>query len=322
MGSSNISPSLKTSPYTNRQAQLPSISSLTHGSPWDGHSTLVGSKSIEQPTELLSHHLRCSSESCLVEQPYWLDDLLNEPETLVQKGHRRSVSDSSTYLCLEANPDDINEETNFTIAIAGPASWGCQALIHQMDPLHASFEKRPSSSDKEWNIVSEPLPMVSEGLMSTAARKPDQVDSVSRNQSGLQLKPFLSKSEAKRAKQQSAHRSRVKKLQYIAELERTVEALQAEGCAVSAELEFLDQHNLILGMENRTLRQRLDNLSQEQAIKQMEQEMLQREIARLQTLYHLQLLQHQQQHEQEHSRPRRNRSQDLDTEFANLSINK
>lgn len=54
----------------------------------------------------------------------------------------------------------------------------------------------------------------------------------------------------------------------------------------------------------------------------VEQEMLQREIARLQTLYHLQLLQHQQQHEQEHSRPRRNRSQDLDTEFANLSINK
>lgn len=54
----------------------------------------------------------------------------------------------------------------------------------------------------------------------------------------------------------------------------------------------------------------------------VEQEMLQREIARLQTLYHLQLLQHQQQHEQENSRPRRNRSQDLDTEFANLSINK
>lgn len=50
----------------------------------------------------------------------------------------------------------------------------------------------------------------------------------------------------------------------------TLTPLQAEGCAVSAELEFLDQHNLILGMENRTLRQRLDNLSQEQAIKQSE----------------------------------------------------
>lgn len=139
-----------------------------------------------------------------MEQPYWLDDLLNEPETLVQKGHRRSVSDSSAYLCLEANLNGINEESNFTIAIAGPGPgpWGSQALIHQMDPLHASFEKRSSSSDKEWNnIVSKTLPMVSEGLMSTASRKPDQVDSLSRNQSGPQLTPFLSKSEAKRAKQ-------------------------------------------------------------------------------------------------------------------------
>lgn len=50
--------------------------------------------------------------------------------------------------------------------------------------------------------------------------------------------------------------------------------------------------------------------------------MLQREIARLQTLYHLQLLQHQQQQEHEHSRPRRNRTQDLDAGFANLSIKK
>lgn len=42
---------------------------------------------------------------------------------------------------------------------------------------------------------------------------------------------------------------------------------QAEGSELSAELEFVDQQNIILSMENRALRQRLDSLSQEQLIK-------------------------------------------------------
>ncbi|KAL4397021.1 hypothetical protein AHAS_Ahas01G0150200 [Arachis hypogaea] len=55
---------------------------------------------------------------------------------------------------------------------------------------------------------------------------------------------------------QFAQRLRVRKLQYIAELERNVQGLQAEGFEVSAELEFLNQQNLILSMENKALKQR------------------------------------------------------------------
>ncbi|MFS7895461.1 putative transcription factor bZIP family [Helianthus anomalus] len=66
---------------------------------------------------------------------------------------------------------------------------------------------------------------------------------------------------------QFAQRSRVRKLQYIAELEKNVHALQAEGSEVAAEVEFLNQQSLILGMENKALKQRLDNLAQEQLIK-------------------------------------------------------
>lgn len=43
--------------------------------------------------------------------------------------------------------------------------------------------------------------------------------------------------------------------------------LQAEGSEVSAELEFLNQQNLILNMENKTLKQRLESLAQEHLIK-------------------------------------------------------
>lgn len=42
---------------------------------------------------------------------------------------------------------------------------------------------------------------------------------------------------------------------------------QAEGSEVSAELEFLNQQNLILGMENKALKQRLESITQEQLIK-------------------------------------------------------
>lgn len=43
--------------------------------------------------------------------------------------------------------------------------------------------------------------------------------------------------------------------------------IQAEGSEVSAELEFLNQQNLILSMENKALKQRLESLAQEQLIK-------------------------------------------------------
>ncbi|KAH8514717.1 hypothetical protein H0E87_007517, partial [Populus deltoides] len=126
---------------------------------------------------------------------------------------------------------------------------------------------------------------------------------------------------------QFAQRSRVRKLQYIAELERNVQALQAsisisaeaaceaEGSEVSAELEFVNQQNLILSMENKALKQRLENLAQEQLIKYLEYEVLEREIGRLRALYQ------QQPQQMKPSSHRRSNSRDLDSQFANLSMN-
>lgn len=132
--------------------------------------------------------------------------------------------------------------------------------------------------------------------------------------SGSQVKPSGSKADLKRSKQHNAHRSRVRKLQYIAHLERTVQILKGEGSQFSAELEFLEQQNMILTMENRALRQRLESISQEQIIKNWEQGMLEREIGRLQSLCHLQKQQHlqmQQPHNhQQHPKHRRNKSLD------------
>ncbi|XP_003598009.3 basic leucine zipper 61 [Medicago truncatula] len=127
---------------------------------------------------------------------------------------------------------------------------------------------------------------------------------------------------SKRGKRNSGQQHRARKAQYIGELERSVQALQAEGYEVSAELEFLDQQNLILGMENRALKQRLDSLSQEHFIKCLEQEVLEREITRLRNLYQQQQhKQHQQQQQQKnHGRNRSKQRQDLDASIAKFSL--
>ncbi|URE29622.1 bZIP transcription factor domain containing protein [Musa troglodytarum] len=124
----------------------------------------------------------------------------------------------------------------------------------------------------------------------------------------------IPKLESHPTTRQYAQRSRVRKLQYIAELEK-----HAEGLEVFAELEFLDQQNLILNLENKALKQRLDSLAQEKLIKRLQQETLEREIARLRTLYQQQQ-QQQRFQEQPHPTHARRSSRDLDSQFANLSL--
>lgn len=56
-------------------------------------------------------------------------------------------------------------------------------------------------------------------------------------------------------------------LHYLNQSKFTSCTPQAEGSEVSAEVEFINQQNLILSMENKALKQRLESLAQEQIIK-------------------------------------------------------
>lgn len=56
-------------------------------------------------------------------------------------------------------------------------------------------------------------------------------------------------------------------LYFVKNVDLVITNFQAEGSEVSAELEFLNQQSLILSMENKALKQRLENLAQEQMIK-------------------------------------------------------
>ncbi|XP_068313317.1 uncharacterized protein At4g06598-like [Pyrus communis] len=320
-------------------------------------SPAIGSKTVQKPREGNAHHQRTSSESLLIEeQPSWLDDLLNEPDTPIRRGgHRRSSSDSFAYVdAINASNLDYatQDEYKYHNMISAP-SWGSQDLDPRKDLRHASLYTELNlvkQKNKAWesslnsvnnlnglpsvrdNIVlqssgSLSTPQEADGIASIASEKHDHVDSglhdpksSSERKDNSNAKPYASETDAKRAKQQFAQRSRVRKLQYIAELERNVQALQAKGTEVSAELEFLNQQNMILSMENKALKQRLENIGQEQLIKYLEQELLEREIGRLRVLYEQQQQQHQQQQQRPSSSHRRSNSRDLDSQFANLSL--
>ncbi|XP_073144953.1 uncharacterized protein At4g06598 [Henckelia pumila] len=317
-------------------------------------TSATGPKAPPRPREGNAHHQRTSSESYLIEeQPSWLDELLNEPETPVRRGgHRRSSSDSFAYfdannvgsMVYVAQNDNKNNNINLV------PSWGSQEFDTYADTRLGSFFVDPQlpgkTKNRGWNApVSSILPahghpsrdktlVPNAGLLSTspdAEWNPPFLNENRDAKSGIQdpkdstekkdsshAKLPASETDTKRAKQQFAQRSRVRKLQYIAELERNVQALQAEGSGVSAELEFLNQQNLILSMENKALKQRLDSLAQEQYIKYMAHEVLEKEVGRLRTLYQQQ--QQPQQQQQTPSSLRRTNSRDLDQQFANLSL--
>ncbi|KAK4799865.1 hypothetical protein SAY86_025230 [Trapa natans] len=262
---------------------------------------LNGSKVVQKPRDLLANHQRTSSESFLMdEQPSWLDDLLNEPETPVRGGgHRRSSSDSFAY--LEVGNFDRHEyaaqEDYRPRNLSLIPSRGSHEFDHYKEGLCAPFygeahlvkqknrvlEWSPNSVDQITGLPSSKNDVSSQssGISrapqeagQAAKQKQDQgelssVDSIFSPDNGetAQTKQSASDTDTKRAKQQFAQRSRVRKLQYIAELERNVQALQIEGSGVTAELEFLNQQNLILSMQNKALKQRLESLAQEQMIK-------------------------------------------------------
>ncbi|KAJ6423656.1 hypothetical protein OIU84_024600 [Salix udensis] len=92
------------------------------------------------------------------------------------------------------------------------------------------------------------------------------------------------------ANRQSAQRSRVRKLQYISELERSVTTLQTEVSALSPRVAFLDHQRLILNVDNSALKQRIAALAQDKIFKDAHQEALKKEIERLRQVYHHQNL--------------------------------
>lgn len=235
-GSSNVRNLI----YSGKHALLPPKSPFPSVSPSYVdyvHSPAIGSKAIQKPREGNTHHQRTSSESYLVEeQPSWLDDLLNEPDTPVRRGHRRSSSDSFAYVDANnvSNMDyAVQDDYRYNNMISGPA-WGSSDCDHQKDLRHASFNAEMNLAKQKSRVWESPLNVVNnpsglssakdnivrqssgsfctqmeaDGIPSTASEKQDVLESglhdpktSSEKKDSSNVKPSASETDTKRAKQ-------------------------------------------------------------------------------------------------------------------------
>ncbi|KAH7682281.1 Basic-leucine zipper domain-containing protein [Dioscorea alata] len=185
---------------------------------------------------------------------YSFDDFLDF-STAKRSSHRRSSSDSIAFL----DPDD---------------DFDADQLLSLLDN-DAPPPSVSSPSDDEKPL----LPAMEDSTTLVHGFKVE--DKISSPLDPKRVKRIL-------ANRQSAQRSRVRKLQYISELERSVTTLQTEVSALSPRVAFLDHQRSALTAGNSHLRQRIAALTQDKIFKDAHQEALKKELERLRNIYNQQ----------------------------------
>ncbi|GAB4849423.1 hypothetical protein Ancab_004218 [Ancistrocladus abbreviatus] len=252
-------------------------------------------------------------------QPSWVDEFLDF--TSSRRGsHRRSISDSIAFLespmLLEAcrnssnlsflhggggnGFDRLDDEQLMSMfsddvsVVVPPVSSGLSSTSDQNSKNEANNNSNAMSIEQENQLplVQLPQPKIEprevESSCQTGSLQPPPLPSNASNPTD----PIIDPKRVKRilANRQSAQRSRVRKLQYISELERSVTTLQTEVSALSPRVAFLDHQRLILNVDNSALKQRIAALAQDKIFKDAHQEALKKEIERLRRIYHQQNL--------------------------------
>ncbi|CAO2181359.1 unnamed protein product [Urochloa humidicola] len=223
------------------------------------------------------------------QQPSWVDEFLDF--SAAKRGaHRRTVSDSVAF--LEPGTDDD-----------GNAGGGGGGGAHEFDRL--DDDQLLSMFSDDMPLPPAPAPVASSSSPSdhnsindekTEKGEAEEAQSNCRADAAAPGQPASAAAvDPKRVKRilanrQSAQRSRVRKLQYISELERSVTSLQTEVSALSPRVAFLDHQRSLLTLGNSHLKQRIATLAQDKIFKDAHQEALKKEIERLRQIYHQQSL--------------------------------
>ncbi|KAE9585167.1 putative transcription factor bZIP family [Lupinus albus] len=270
-------------------AQLPpKIPTIPQNSPSFHHQRASSmSNFIPSSTTLLHHQQQQQQQQNL---PSWVDEFLDFSSSR-RGSHRRSASDSITF--HETAFDGLDEDQLVSMFSDDYATVG-------VPPVQTSSTSNPSSpcSDQNSNNDDKPMAMALDVVNHEVKPENETVEEESscKNDAAAQP-PFAATtgctetvSDPKRVKRilanrQSAQRSRVRKLQYISELERSVTSLQSEVSALSPRVAFLDHQRLILNVDNSALKQRIAALAQDKIFKDAHQEALKNEIERLRQIY-------------------------------------
>ncbi|KAG8386377.1 hypothetical protein BUALT_Bualt03G0142500 [Buddleja alternifolia] len=229
----------------------------------------------------------------------WMDEFLDFSATR-RNTHRRTVSDPIAFVeappFMEAEPhnnnnngferlDDEQLRNMFAddVGAVGPSTRSSSNPSTTSDQNSENDEKKSAAEHHRVQPKNEPGEV--DGSSESGEDTPPPLGKSSDNISGDTI---VDPKRIKRilANRQSAQRSRVRKLQYISELERSVTTLQTEVSALSPRVAFLDHQRLLLNVDNSALKQRIAALAQDKIFKDAHQEALKKEIERLRKIYH------------------------------------
>ncbi|KAI8551516.1 hypothetical protein RHMOL_Rhmol06G0192800 [Rhododendron molle] len=235
----------------------------------------------------------------------WIDEF-HDFSTAKRGFHRRSISDSIAFI----EPPMVEECRRSSAARAGGHNSNSMAEFDRFDDeqlmsmfadeiavgpaMSLSNASSPSDHNSN-NDDKQAAPLDQHQLLVKSEADEVQSSCKSEAQGGAENSNERINIDPKRVKRilanrQSAQRSRVRKLQYISELERSVTSLQAEVSVLSPRVAFLDHQRLILNVDNSALKQRIAALAQDKIFKDAHQEALRREIERLRKVYQQQNL--------------------------------
>ncbi|CAM0882655.1 unnamed protein product [Alopecurus aequalis] len=159
--------------------------------------------------------------------------------------HRRSLSDSVAFVEVAPGAGDFDRLDDDQLMSMFPDEGGSTAPGSENGSSDSDGDKQNNGA----NDTEEPAPGQATPTSSTETiRDPKRVKRILANR-------------------QSAQRSRVRKLQYISELERCVTTLQNEVSVLSPRVAFLDQQRTILTVGNSHLKQRIAALAQDKIFK-------------------------------------------------------
>ncbi|KAL8087841.1 hypothetical protein AgCh_037836 [Apium graveolens] len=236
------------------------------------------------------HHMMPPSSAA--QPPYWVDEFLDFSSSR-RNSHRRSVSDPIAFAEVQFGEDCNNNNNNNNGFDRLDDEQLCNMFADEVPPTVTSTSNPSTSSERNSENEQEKTMLIPQ----MPKKEPGEVDS----ECELEIKPghtfsagkddgdtiIVDPKRVKRilANRQSAQRSRVRKLQYISELERSVTSLQTEVSALSPRVAFLDHQRLILNVDNSALKQRIAVLAQDKLFKDAHQEALKKEIERLRRVY-------------------------------------
>ncbi|XP_076906328.1 basic leucine zipper 34-like [Bidens hawaiensis] len=221
----------------------------------------------------------------------WVDEFLDFSST--KRGtHRRSVSDSAAFLEIPMMADDNNNRKSSAPGSRTASGGGAEFDRFDEEQFMSMFIDDEGGVGPAVSCSNPSSPSQieeEESSWKSEAHFNNPHASIMDNSNDKIFDPKRIKRIL--ANRQSAQRSRVRKLQYISELERSVNSLQAEVSVLSPRVAYLDHQRLVLNVDNSVLKQRIAVLTQDKIFKDAHQEALKAEIERLKQIYYQQNMQ-------------------------------